>query len=99
MNLQRPMNPRNGFGFLLIGLVMWICPALAPGYFPPPPWGGDDAREMWLQGMGAIQVLLGGALVLRHFTVPALRRWARARQTASASPSFALSRLRGLPRL
>ncbi|HEX3730338.1 MAG TPA: hypothetical protein VHV47_11080 [Opitutaceae bacterium] len=92
------MNPRNGFGFLLLGLVMWACPALAPAYFPSPPWGGDNAQAMWLEGMGAIQVLLGGAIVLRHLAIPALRRWTAARKSASASPIFALSRLRGLPR-
>ncbi|HVW20254.1 MAG TPA: hypothetical protein VHC86_03490 [Opitutaceae bacterium] len=93
------MNPRNGFGFLLLGVVMLACPALAPAYFPAPAWGGEDAQAMWLQGMGVIQILFGGAVVLRHFAIPALRRWGAARRAAAASPAFALSRLRGLPRL
>jgi len=99
MNLQRPMNPRNGFGFLLLGLVMLACPLAAPGYFPAPPWGGSDAQAMWLEGMGAIQIFFGGAIVLRHLAIPALRRWTSARRAASASPVFALSRLRGLTRV
>ena len=93
------MNPRNGFGFLVLGLVMWSCPLLAPGYFPAPPWGGDDAQAMWLTGMGVVLMALGGSIVLKHFAIPALQRWSLAQKAASVSPTFALSRLRGLPRL
>jgi hypothetical protein len=95
MNLKKAnMDPRNGFGFLAVGFLMWLLPALIPFWFPPAPFGGADGRAMWLEGMGVIQMLLGGGLVLRHFVVPAMVRMAAARRAAEAGASFALSKLR-----
>ena len=97
MNSQaKDMNPRNGFGFLVIGLWMWLLPALAPNWFPAPLFGGTNGQALWLEGMGVVQMLLGGSVVLRHFVLPPMARWATVRKAAESAPSFALSKLRGL---
>ena len=93
------MDPRNGFGFFGMGFLMWILPALIPDWFPAGVFGGADAKAMWLEGMGVVQMILGGGLVLRHFVFPALVRAAAARRAAEAGPSFALAKLRGGARL
>jgi hypothetical protein len=96
MNLQQKnINPRNGFGFFAVGFWMWLLPALAPEWFPAPVFGGANGQTLWLEGMGVIQMLLGGAIVLRHFVLPAMTRWAAVRKTAEAAPTFALSKIRG----
>ncbi len=94
MTKKTHMDPRNGFGFLAVGFLMWLLPALVPFWFPSPSFGGSDGRAMWLEGMGVIQMLLGGGLVLRHFVVPALVRMAAARRAAQGGASFALSKAR-----
>jgi hypothetical protein len=96
MNSQRKnMNPRNGFVFLAVGFWMWLLPALMPASFPALIFGGTNGRALWLEGMGVIQMLLGGAVVLRHFALPALVHWSAVRKTAEAAPTFALSKMRG----
>jgi hypothetical protein len=96
MNSQKKdMNPVNGFGFLTIGFWMWLLPALAPDWFPAPLFGGTNGQALWLEGMGVVQMLLGGGVVLRHFILPSMSRWAAVRKAAETAPSFALSKLRG----
>src|SRR5471030_948410 len=100
MNLKHStMDPRHGFGFLAIGFLMWLLPALVPDWFPAPLFGGANGRAMWLEGMGVVQMLLGGGLVVRHFAIPSLARWAAVRKTAEAGTGFAFSKLRGGARL
>src|SRR5476651_973737 len=95
MNLkQSNMDPRHGFGFLVIGVLMWMLPALIPAWFPAPLFGGANGQAMWLEGMGVVQILLGGGLVLRHFAIPSLVRWAAVRKTAEGGATFAFSKLR-----
>jgi hypothetical protein len=93
------MDPRNGFGFLVIGFLMWLLPALIPDWFPAPLFGGTNGKAMWLEGMGVIQMLLGGGLVLRHFVLPPMARWASAGKAAEGAPSFAFSKVRDGARL
>jgi hypothetical protein len=96
MNSQKKdMNPRQGFGFLIIGFFMWLLPALAPVLFPAPLFGGANGRALWLEGMGVIQMLLGGGVVARHLVLPSMSRWGSARKAASQAPAFALSKIRG----
>jgi len=96
MNLKnKNMNPRNGFGFLSVGFWMWLLPALVPDWFPAPVFGGENGRALWLEGMGVIQMLLGGGIVLRHFVLPSLVRWSAAPRATEAAPTFALTKLRG----
>jgi hypothetical protein len=99
MKSTHEMNPRNGFAFLAVGFFMWLLPALTPGLFPTPYYGGANSQALWLEGMGVIQLLLGGGLVIRHFLLPAATRWMAARRTAQAAPEFALSKFRGGARL
>jgi hypothetical protein len=96
---QSNMDPRHGFGFLAIGFLMWMLPALIPAWFPAPLFGGANGQAMWLEGMGVIQMLLGGGLVLRHLALPALVRWAAVPKSAEGGASFAFSKLRGGARL
>ncbi len=99
MKSKQEMDPRNGFAFFGVGFFMWLLPALTPGLFPAPYFGGSNSQALWLEGMGVVQLLLGGGLVLRHFALPALARWATARKAAPAAPAFSLSKLRGGVRL
>ena len=96
MNAQKKeMNPRNGFGFLAIGFWMWLLPALVPSWFPAVAFGDTDSQALWLEGMGVVQMLLGGGIVLRRLVLPSLLRWAAVRKAAEAAPSFGLSKVRG----
>jgi len=99
VNTQKDMDPRNGFGFLTIGFWIWLLPALAPEWFPVSVNGGINARALWLEGMGVTQMLLGGAVVLRHIVAPSLVRWASARKPVETAPTFALTKMRGGARL
>lgn len=68
------MNIRNAWGFLSFGLVMSLLPLLRPAWFPSTGIDGTSARALWLQLMGAVQTLLGGAQVLWRIALPALIR-------------------------
>jgi hypothetical protein len=91
----KEMDPRHGFGFLAVGFWMWLLPALIPDWFPAPVYGGANSQALWLEGMGVVQMLLGGGVVLRHFAVPAMTRWASVRKAAETVPTLVLSKLRG----
>lgn len=54
---------------------MGLLPQLAPTWFPPTGLDGSSARALWLELMGVVQTLLGGAHVLREMAVPAAIRW------------------------
>jgi hypothetical protein len=88
MTRKHEMDPRHGFGFLLFGFFMWLLPAMAPDWFPAPSYGGMDGRAMWLEGMGIIQILFGGTLILRYWAAPALARWAAESKAAAPVPAF-----------
>ncbi len=94
MNLKKDMDPRNGFGFLVAGFLMWALPSLVPDLFPVPLYGGDNGQALWLKGMGFVQILLGGGVVLRHFLIPAMTRRATPRKTSESLPAIVLSNIR-----
>ena len=80
------MDQRHGIGFFAFGLFMWLLPAMAPAWFPTPVFGGMNGRAMWLEGMGIIQILFGGTILLRYCAWPwLLRRAAVAKRTETAS--------------
>ena len=68
------MNIRNAWGFLSFGLVMSLLPLLRPAWFPSTGMDGTSARALWLELMGAVQTLLGGAQVLWRIALPAAIR-------------------------
>ncbi len=68
------MSNRNAWGFLSFGLVMTLLPMLQPGWFPPGV-NGTSTRAIWLELMGIVQLLLGGASVIWHGVVPAIIHW------------------------
>jgi hypothetical protein len=94
MHCKKDMDPRHGYGFLLLGFGMWCLPALQPAWFPPPWHGAMSARALWTEGMGLIQVGLGATVVLRRIAIPAYRRWAAVRKAAAAR---AFAPVRALP--
>jgi hypothetical protein len=96
MTCKNDMDPRHGLGFFVVGLFMWLLPAMAPHAFPAPSFGGMNGRAMWLEGMGIIQILFGGTIVLRYSAWPAVQRWATTAKPASAAPVFARTK-RPLP--
>lgn len=53
------MNSANAFGFLGVGLAMWLLPALAPSWFTHVAIDGSSTRALWLQVMGPVQVAIG----------------------------------------
>jgi hypothetical protein len=89
MTAKKEMNSRQGFGFLGLGFFLWLVPAMAPNAFPAPSFGGMNGRAMWLEGMGVVQMFLGGGIVLRHLAWPALLRLATVSKPPQAVPAFA----------
>ena len=83
---QRDMDPRHGLGFFGFGLAIWLLPALAPHAFPAPSFGGMNGRAMWLEGMGIVQIVFGGTILLRYCVWPYLQRWAAIAPPAAAVP-------------
>ena len=83
------MDPRHGIGFFVFGLLMWLLPAMAPGRFPSPAFGGMNGSAMWLEGMGIVQILFGGTLLLRYCVWPWLLRWSASAKAAGTAPAFA----------
>jgi hypothetical protein len=55
------MNIANAFGFFVIGTAMIVSPMLAPAGFPPTGFDGTSARALWLDVVGASQVLIGAS--------------------------------------
>jgi hypothetical protein len=86
---KKEMNPRHGIGFLAFGLLMWLLPAMAPDRFPSPAFGGMNGSAMWLEGMGIIQILFGGTLLVRYCVWPWLLRSAAGTKAAGTAPAFA----------
>ncbi len=70
---QRPMNPANAFGFLVLGIVMWALPVAFPAWFPASAIDGSSTRAIWLEVMGVVQAGLGVSFLLAQYA-SALRR-------------------------
>jgi hypothetical protein len=94
------MNVANAFGFLTIGLTMWLLPLLAPGWFPHTAVDGSSTRALWTQIMGLVQFGLGAGFLARSLATPfaqwsaAIRRGAVAtadwQTDAAPAPSLAV---------
>lgn len=69
------MNTRSASAFLVIGLVMWIMPSVAPALFPRTGIDGSSARALWLQLMAVVHVFFGGTYLLQTEVVPSFVRW------------------------
>jgi|CZKI01.1.fsa_nt_gi hypothetical protein len=68
------MNDPNALVFCLIGSAMELLSRAFPSWFPPT--GGDQssARALWLAVMGAVQIGLGAAHLVRAHAAPAAIR-------------------------
>jgi len=76
------MNTANAFGFLLLGLVMWLLPVVAPGMFPQVGIDGSSARSLWIQTMAGVHVALGAGFLARNIVLPEIRYWLRSAPVA-----------------
>jgi hypothetical protein len=94
MSSKKDMDPRQGLGFLGIGLFMWLLPTMAPDWFPSPAFGGMNGREMWLDGMGLVQMFLGMGVIFRYRLWPAVTHWATTAKPSAPVPVFAHAKAR-----
>lgn len=72
------MNTANAFGFLGVGLVMWLMPIVIPGWFPHVAMDGSSTRALWSQTMGLVQLVLGLSYLLQRGYVALQLRPAKA---------------------
>lgn len=72
--LRGTMNTANASGFFGLGLVMWLLPLLAPGWFPHVAVDGSSTRALWIQAMGMVQCCIGAGYLF-HFANLAIRTW------------------------
>jgi hypothetical protein len=91
---KKEMDPRHGIGFFAVGVFMWLLPAMAPDRFPAPVFGGMNGSAVWLEGMGIVQILFGGTLLVRYCAWPWLVRWAAGAKPAETAPVFAQAKAR-----
>lgn len=62
--------------FLVVGILMWAAPLLAPGHFPQSGPGLINPSSLWLQVMGWVNGGLGALFLLCARLTAALRRLA-----------------------
>jgi hypothetical protein len=87
------VNDINALIFTTIGLIMGALPTLFPSHFPPTGADSASTRALWLNVMGAAQIILGVGYLIRTHLVPVTARLLTSLPTA-AGDSLALPQAR-----
>jgi hypothetical protein len=93
MDDNRRMNSLNAFAFAALGAAMRAMPLAFPALFPPTGADQSSTGALWMAFMGAVQVGLGAAYLVRAHVVPVLVRLISA--APADAPAAALPAARG----
>lgn len=68
------MNALNALVFAALGTAMEVLPKAFPSWFPHVGADSANARALWLDLMGAVQILLGLGFIVWFHAIPTAAR-------------------------